>query len=54
MRGDIRLRDVRENHARPRVMTDAEIETFISRADPVRILAYLDRLTAPSLSIAAE
>jgi hypothetical protein len=45
--GRLRLSDVRRMRAKAHVMTVAEIENFIDRADPVRILAYLDRLTAP-------
>jgi hypothetical protein len=49
--GRLRLSDVHRMRAKSRPMSDAQIENFIDRADPVRILAYLDRLT---LAIAAE
>jgi hypothetical protein len=51
--GRLRLSDVRRMRAKARVMTDAEIENFIDRADPVRVLAYLDRLTAPQPQLVA-
>ena len=48
MRGELKLSDVRKAHAHVREMTDAEIVDFINRADPNRILAVLDQMTAPT------
>ena len=48
------LRSVRKANAKPREMTDAEIEAFIDRVDPNRVLAILDRKTAPPQLVAAE
>jgi integrase len=50
--GRLRLSDVRKAHAKPRPLTDAEIESFIANADPYRVLAIVDRLTAPTLAAA--
>jgi hypothetical protein len=52
--GRLRLQDVRRMCAKTRPIDDAEIENFINRAEPVRVLAYLDTMTTPALSIAAE
>jgi hypothetical protein len=52
--GHLRLQDVGRAHAKSREMTVVEIADFVCRADPVRVLAYLDRLTAPAVSLAAE
>ena len=46
--GQLSLNAVRKANAKPREMTDADIEDFIDRVDPNRVLAALDRLTAPS------
>jgi hypothetical protein len=48
MRGELKLSDVRKAHAHVREMSDAEIVDFINRADPNRILAALDQMTAPT------
>jgi hypothetical protein len=45
--GRLRLRDVRAAHAKRVEMSDAEIIAFIDRVDPNRVLAILDRMTAP-------
>lgn len=47
------LNAVRKANAKPRGLTDSEVDDFINRVDPNRVLAALDRLTAPS-SIDAE
>ena len=51
--GTLSLNAVRKANAKPCEMTDADIEDFIDRVDPNRVLAALDRLTAPQ-SIAAK
>lgn len=48
------IRDVRKAHAKPRELSDADIVAFINRANPNRVLAILDHLTAPNLPVAAE
>jgi hypothetical protein len=52
--GTLSLKDVRKAHARPRNVTDDEISTFIDCAGPDRVLAHLDAMTAPALSVTAE
>jgi len=53
--GRLRLRDVRAAHAQPRKpLDDSAIVDFINRVDPNRILAVLDRMTAPQIATAAE
>jgi hypothetical protein len=47
-RGRLRLSDVRKAHAKARdEMSDADIAGFIDHADPNRVLAVLDAMTAP-------
>jgi hypothetical protein len=50
--GRLSLRHVRRAHAL-KALTDAEIEDFIDRAGPNRVLAILDSMTAP-VAMAAE
>jgi hypothetical protein len=54
VRGELRLSDVRKAHARVRELSHIEIVNFIERADPNRIPAVLDQMTAPTFSVAAE
>ena len=55
LRGVIRLSDVRRGHARARELSDAEAATLIiNRYSANAIWAAFERLTAPTLSVAAE
>jgi hypothetical protein len=54
MHGRIKLSDVRKAHAHPHTPSDDEIVAFINAVDPDRVLNLLDRMTAPTLSVAAE
>jgi hypothetical protein len=55
MRGVIRLSDVRRVHAHARELPDAEAaKLIINRYSASAIMAAFERLTAPTLSVAAE